>query len=315
MPALEGRDGRGDEPFSALQLVRIRANQHGHLAIRLRFDGRQSHEGTKLKDTPENRLRVEERARVIDRKIRDGTFEYLHWFPDGNLAAVFRKEEVRASIAKRTTVRTFFSERADPKGSVGTAVSKKWRSNRASAVKENVLPHLGRLCLDELRPAHLVELQRTLLAKPLARNTVDGIVQNALRSMLRAARVSGYRVPELRELYAKDFLRRLAAGSHEAVIDPYSPAERESLLAYFRRERRPCYAFVFFRFWTGTRPGEAIALRRSDVDLQRRIARIRRSRVLGQDAETKTRKSRRDVVLNGHVVDLLHDTVSCFPPS
>ena len=37
-------------------------------------------------------------------------------------------------------------------------------------------------------------------------------------------------------------------------------------------------------------------------------ARIRRSRVLGQDAETKTRKSRRDVVLHGPVVDLLRET-------
>ena len=35
----------------------VRTNRHGYLAFRLHFLGMESHEGTKLKDTPENGVR------------------------------------------------------------------------------------------------------------------------------------------------------------------------------------------------------------------------------------------------------------------
>jgi hypothetical protein len=50
----------------------VRTNRHGYLAFRLYFGGMESHEGTKLKDTPQNRLKVEARVRVIDQEIREG---------------------------------------------------------------------------------------------------------------------------------------------------------------------------------------------------------------------------------------------------
>ncbi|TMA81640.1 MAG: hypothetical protein E6J77_16775 [Deltaproteobacteria bacterium] len=57
------------------------------------------------------------------------------------------------------------------------------------------------------------------------------------------------------------------------------------------------------------RPSEAIALRWGDVDLRHRRIRIRRSRVLGEDARPKTGRSKRDLiaheglerVLRGHM--------------
>ena len=290
----------------------VRTNRHGYLAFRLRFDGRQSHEGTALRDTPENRERVEDRARVIDREIRDGIFDYLRWFPNGNLAAVFGAQVVEASTSRRITVRAFFTLWADPLRPVGTAVSRKWQSNRISAIRKNVIGALGQSFLDDLRPTHLLGLQRELIERGLARNSVDNVVHSALRSMLRAARVAGYKVPDLRQLYDKDFVRRLAATT-SPDIDPYTTEERDSILDYFAKNRPHFYAFVFFRFWSGTRPGEAIGLRWADLDLTRRLARVRRSRVMGHDGETKTRKSRRDVVLHDVVIDALRAIVPLLP--
>ena len=283
----------------------VRKNRHGYLAFRLRFDDRESHEGTKLKDSPENRRRVEERARVIDQEIRDGTFEYLRWFPDGNLAASFRRQDVLVEAAKRITIQAFFRKWADPDGVASSPVTRKWRTNRVSAVRENVLPFLGRFCLDELVPMQLLELQKQLLAKPLSRSTIDGIIHSAFRSMLRAAKVAGYRVVDIDSLFDKDYVRRLTPGGDDPEIDPYTPEERDQLLSYFWRERRHYYPFVFFRFWTGTRPSEAIALRLGDVDLRKRVAHIRRSRVLGTDAKPKTKKSRREIVLHEDVVKVV----------
>jgi integrase len=88
-------------------------------------------------------------------------------------------------------------------------------------------------------------------------------------------------------------------------VDPYTTNERDEVDRYFRTHRAHYWAFVCFRFWTGTRPGEAIGLRWGDVDFGRRVARIRRSRVFGKDGETKTRKSRRDVVLHELVIEVL----------
>ena len=65
----------------------VRTNRHGYLAFRLFFQGLESHEGTKLKDTPPNRRRVEARAQAIEGEIQDGVFDYLRWFPAGNAAS------------------------------------------------------------------------------------------------------------------------------------------------------------------------------------------------------------------------------------
>ncbi|MEW6269161.1 MAG: tyrosine-type recombinase/integrase [Thermodesulfobacteriota bacterium] len=165
---------------------------------------------------------------------------------------------------------------------------------------------MGHTYLDDLRSAHLVGLQRNLVDRGLAKASVDNIVHSALRSLLRAARVAGYPIPDLRQLYDKDFVRRLAS-AQEPDIDPYTAEERDSIVEHYATSRRHFYAFIFFRFWTGTRPGEAIGLRWGDVDFARQVARIRRSRVLGHDGETKTRKSRREVVLHEVVIDVLRE--------
>jgi integrase len=54
------------------------------------------------------------------------------------------------------------------------------------------------------------------------------------------------------------------------------------------------FPFVSFQFWQGTRPSEAIALRRPDVDLAKGTFQVRRSRVGGTGARTKTKKSKRE---------------------
>src|SRR5882724_7198289 len=56
---------------------------------------------------PENRRKAEARARVIDQEIRDGAFDYLRWFPMGNLAARFLPER-ESAVGRIVTVRRFF---------------------------------------------------------------------------------------------------------------------------------------------------------------------------------------------------------------
>ena len=88
--------------------------------------------------------------------------------------------------------------------------------------------------------------------------------------------------------------------------DPYTEQERNAILAYYRNNRpRWEYAFVYFRFYTGTRPSEATALKWGRVDLLKGKATIVLSRHLGEENAPKTNASRRTISLLPNVVELL----------
>jgi len=88
-------------------------------------------------------------------------------------------------------------------------------------------------------------------------------------------------------------------------IDPYKPEERETILDAFRTKRPHYYRFVFFQFWQGTRPSEAIKLRRGDIDLRYATATINKSIVQGHEGGTKTVRSNREIHLHENVVTML----------
>ncbi len=69
---------------------KVKVNKHGFLAFRLIWQKTRSWEGTGLKDTPENRKDLEAQARLISREIKQGIFDYLKWFPEGNRSQLFK---------------------------------------------------------------------------------------------------------------------------------------------------------------------------------------------------------------------------------
>jgi integrase len=67
------------------------------------------------------------------------------------------------------------------------------------------------------------------------------------------------------------------------------------------------HAFVHLLFWTGMRPSEAAGLRWNDVDLERGVAQIVRSRHLYEDSAPKTRRAQRTVELLPETVRVLSE--------
>lgn len=284
-----------------------RANRHGYLAIRVYWQGNESHEGTALKATAANEKKVAARVATINDEMEDGSFDYLKWFPDGAIAHRFRPA-VAANPTTTLTLRGFYQGWGGPDAETAEQkqnrpVSTKWALNRASAIKANVLPHIGSVRLDELTPAILTDLQQKLLRSGLKPATVDGVVHSALRGMLRDAKSAGYRVADLQQLYDKQFIRRLNLGSDPSTIDAFTDEERDKIIEGFRGTN--WFPFVMHQFWTGARPSEAIGLRWRSVDLAKRVIRIRVSRVHGKDGTPKTGKSKRDVVIHGNLLDVL----------
>ena len=63
---------------------KIKVTKKGFLVYRLHWNKETSWEGTSLRDTPANRKRVEDDAKLISMEMSAGRFDYARWFPAGN---------------------------------------------------------------------------------------------------------------------------------------------------------------------------------------------------------------------------------------
>jgi integrase len=148
------------------------------------------------------------------------------------------------------------------------------------------------------------------LPEKTIRNTIDG----SLRAMVRDAEQEGVAVSFL---FGKvRWPDKVVPGS-----PPFSEAERDQILNYFRGERwraggfsdtrphYPYFAFLYTLFFTGMRLSELVVLRVGSVNLRARTLQVERSRHLGSDAAPKTQRARRTVRLTRSNVEVLESLV------
>jgi len=277
----------------------VKVNRHGYLAFRLFWDGRDSWEGTQWKDTPKNRERATARAVLISEEMESENFDYLKWFPEGNRADEFRPKIDKPVGDKPQTVREYYGEWIEKKKPPFIRLS--LQRDYQQAFQKNILPFMGDMELNSttvevLENFRLYLVEERKLSLKTARNIIDG----SLRAMLRDAGRRIERNP-FNDLPA-NWWPRLP----QRAPDPYTEQERDRILAHHRNNRPYwAYAFVYFRFYTGTRPSEATALKWGSVDLMSGKATVAISRHLGEENATKTRASRRTVSLLPNVVELL----------
>jgi len=283
---------------------KVKVNRHGYLAFRFYWNGREFWQGTGWRDTAKNRTKAEGKAVEITEEIKGGTFNYLKWFPKGNKAHEFApKDSTAPAENKPLTVRRFYEEWIEKKKPPFVRLS--LRRDYQQSFKKNILPFMGDLDLNGVTVDTLENFRFHLVTeRGLALKTARNIIDGSLKAMLRDAgrRLDRNPFGDLPD----NWWPRLP----QKEPDPYSEGERDAILAYYRDNRpRWAYAFVFFRFYTGTRPSEAVALKWGSVDLLGGKAMISVSRHLGEENATKTRASRRTVALLPNVVELLKNIV------
>lgn len=289
------RRGRKRKSF-----CRVRTNHHNRIVFVVTWD-KVWKEAAGREATPENLAEAEGFAAKVSKLIEQGKFNkfvYLRLFPDGNRVSEFRPPP---PVAPKSldTVSGFFahweSTLAPPK--VRVATGKQYRSS----IQKHVLPFLGQRKITDLRWTDLAGLQDQLQQSGVGPAAINRALHHALRSMFRDAVRLGMTVAQ--DLFDSRLWKRVREDTRPP--DPYSVEERQAILEHFRGT--PWYPFVYFSFWQGTRPSEAIALRRSDVDLVRATVSIRRSRVNGKEDRTKTKKSERTVRLYAGTVQVLKE--------
>jgi integrase len=253
----------------------VKVNRHGFLAYRLFWRdptlGRlRSWEGTRLRNTPKNREKVEVRARVMSEEMKTGTFDYLHWFKHGNRASFFRPRTTspppRPLTVREYAERTWLPRKQPP-------LVRAWCAwDYQKHLKKHILPAFGGVLLLDVTPAALERFRTALLAKPLALKTARNVIDGTFRALYRDAR-------ETDQLVQGDpfaVLKWPRRPAHKP--DPFDEAERDAILEHFRHKRPHFYPFVLTAFWTGARPSELVALRWEDVDLRAGRLMIHRSR-------------------------------------
>jgi integrase len=271
-------------------------------------------EATALRDTRENRRRVERQAKLMGAEIRAGAFNYLTWFPNGNRAAEYLA--AHGSPGPRTgktstdswTVHRYYGEWIERRTApvIRASAARDYRSH----FRNYILDLLGEVALEELSLAHLEDLRTEMRKRGLSEKTIRNVIDASFRAMVRDAERDDLAVsfpfPKMR------WPEKIVPGP-----SPFTEEERDKILGYFRARRwkvggfndtRPHYAyfaFLYTLFFTGMRPSELVAVRVGSVNLHAHTLQVERSRHLGAEAAPKTLRARRTVRLTNGNVEVL----------
>jgi integrase len=117
-------------------------------------------------------------------------------------------------------------------------------------------------------------------------------------SILRRAFDFGYRDHPEQHNPARSLRSARLKRKDRPKIDPFSMQDAETLIGAIHRDWGEAQGnYVEFRFFTGMRPSEEIALVLSDLDLVSGIISVNKARVAGIDrCQTKTGEDRRIVL-------------------
>lgn len=166
-------------------------------------------------------------------------------------------------------------------------------------VRLHVTPSLGKIQLANLTPLHLQRLYSQKIEAGLSPTTV-----RHLHAMLHRALKQGVRWNVLQRNVA-DFVDAPRVEHHE--IATLSARQASELLTAAHGDRLE--ALYVMAVTTGMREGELLGVRWKDVDLDRASVQVRGTMQATKDglrfAETKTRSSRRPVMLPARTVEAL----------
>jgi integrase len=292
---------------------------NGQLFLDFRFAGRRCREQTTLEDTLANRKRLQKVLDKIDAEIAAGTFEYGRYFPASKAAAKFESREqpvvameplaagnalpVTAAAMRSSAVEspTFeeFAKTWVAESEIG------WRRSHRRTVADilngHLLPYFGNKGVGHITKAEILAFRSSLAKVPgrkaetLSAKRINAIMAPLRQILNEAADRFEFNTP-FRNIKPLKVLR--------SDIMPFTLAEVKSILASVRTDFRNYYTV---RFFTGMRTGEIDGLKWKYIDFERRLILVRETIVMGEEDETKTMESIRDIEMNEAVFQALHE--------
>jgi integrase len=258
----------------------IRTASKTSIQIDFKYCGQRCRERVKVDPASSSSLKYAAGLKArIEHEIAIGTFDYAHHFPDSRRARKFARNPADTLTVGELLTEWLKTVRAELEpetyGDYAEYVAHTWR------------PRFGKLRLSDLTLARVNEWvsEQTTSVKRILN------VLTPLRQALRYACGPG-------KLLKSDPLAGLEVKRpdvvREDIIDPFAATEVAAAVAHLEA---PIANMVQFWAWTGLRQGELFALTWADIDFERKIARINKSRRGTRTKAPKTKSGVRDIRL------------------
>ncbi len=233
--------------------------------------------GKAMAPTPANVKYAERLSALVQRAIATNTFTFAEFFPDSKRAKVDPVAVHTLDYLGDEWLKTRGKLTAATKDQYGTAI-RFWKRELGKDTPVRSLTHL--------------KLASKIGSYPWPSAKTHNNYMIALRGIMDL------------EYRGADAASNPLIGIGNMVVitklpDPFSIDERDAILADMRKHYDVrVYAYFLWMFFTGMRPEEAIALRWSDIDAKRHIARIQRVRTFkGSERDGSKTHTERDVDL------------------
>ncbi len=168
-------------------------------------------------------------------------------------------------------------------------------------LRKHLLPAFGAFRLDHIKRVQVRELVTTLTQDGLTPKTIHNMT-GVLSCIFNQADEDGLEVRNPGRNPSK-----LIQKSKGKKVAAFTFVEECSILDGAKSHVAPYYPFILFLFRTGTREGEAVALRPEDLGFQSRFACIQRNFTAGRLVDTPKGGKSRNVDLAQDLVEVLKD--------
>ena len=265
--------------------------QKGWLYLDFHFylpDGRRvrTREATGQRDTKKNRKGAEAKNRAIRYHLRNGTFDYLTFFPHGAKARYF--QDARSTLTFSEWWDQWISEK-----SLRPTTERGWNSS----FRVHLEPHFGHYLLSDIDEHEILVFRKSLEAKGLKPSTINDKIIKPLCMVLYRAHARG-----LIDRYPCTEIKRLSEPPID--IDPFSFDELRQFLDVLKKKRPMYHDLVLIWSRTGLRPGEMYAVKWPHLDRYNQKLMIRETRLpSGSEGPPKTKHSSRDIDIRPAVLE------------
>jgi integrase len=272
----------------------VRAKGKGRVQFDFNFHGTRYRPTIAAEPTEANLQRARAKLRRIKVRIAAGTFSFNEEFPayryKHRLARPFGHQTCNdvfdAYLAHCAARLAKFDLAYATLASYRRAIDSTWR------------PAIGSRRFDQVNYSMLVKIAD---AKRVGKKTYNNIV-----SVLRRAFEYGYRDYPERQIPARGLKTLRMRKKDRPPVDPFSIDEAEALITAIHQDWGQAQGnYDEFRFFTGLRPSEQVALLVSDCDLAKGTIAITKARVMARDKDRTKTSEDRTVQLCSRASDVL----------
>ncbi|RTL02320.1 MAG: DUF3596 domain-containing protein [Proteobacteria bacterium] len=241
-----------------------------------------------LPPTKENIRRAVNKRNIILAEIDARTFDYFAHFPKSPKAKLFSETKKRITLGELLTKQIEDYQKMYEKGnlSISTLVGYKKINNMLLKFFNNI--YINDLTSHDIRLWLEQQSNNDITTKTIRNrlSLLNAVLTDAVSHKL-------IKTNPLEEIQLSKEINKTASKS-DYEIEPFTEEEKQIIIDNAEGQIKN---LIQFNFWTGLRISELIALKWSDIDLEKSITHVKRAKVENEIKTTKTKAGIRKVII------------------